>query len=801
LPQPLVEIRVGTPSYPILDAYRRDRSRVAIIRGPLGSGKTYGSVQRILQTAIEQAPNAQGVRPTRWLAIRNTYGDLEQTTAKDFLALFGPLGEMRWSDPPTFRMKVALDDGTFAQMEAIFLALDREDAIRKLRGFQVTGGWLNETKELVKPVLDMLDLRHGRYPSMADGGVQPTWHGIIGDTNSWDEDHYLWRLAHEVPSGWRFFHQPGGVLKDPTTGRWVANPDAENLRNLPEGYYVRGMEGKAEDWVAVNLGNEYGFTIDGKPVHPAYIDSVHCPRDPIAFDPRLPIVLGVDYGRTPAAAICQHIPQWGRTVVVDEFVTEDMSAADFGPALRRYLEQRYPVPLSGWGDPAGDSQGQATNDTPRQVLAASGVPVQAAPTNAPILRRAAVSRPLQRLCADGKPALLVSSKAKMIRKGLAGGFCYRRLKVSGSERYTDIPDKNMYSHVCFAAGTLISTPTGRVPIENLKENDLVSTPIGPRRLTLAAPRAAEVIEALGMVVTPDHPFATDGGWVRADASEYAILLREDDPWWKQLRFLQSVRHGPFARSTNWMASGTTGNRPGTTRQPMAPTCIAPYGNGITGGFHPITTSITSTGIEGTIGYRTSIAYTAPTTSLGIARPRFESVRAERSESRSVKQRSGAGRIPIRPGLSDWPAVPECFGVGEKSAIVASSVSAVAPYSLSTPSMKAGRDTVQRTASAPRVASEEMMTRIARASGAGIASAATASRKSGRVPGHAAESLRVETVYTLSVDEAACYYANGYLVSNCEALEYAMLGLGEGQSALRPVDYDDREPFQDQADMW
>lgn len=440
-------LRVGTPSYPVLDAFRRDRSRVSVIRGPLGSGKTYGSVQRILSHMIEQEPNAQGIRPTRWLGIRNTYGDLQQTTIKDFMALFGELGELRQTDPPTFRMGVRLPDDTIVQAEMIFLALDREDAVRRLRGYQITGGWVNETKELVKAILDMLDLRHGRYPSMADGGVKPTWHGIIGDTNSWDEDHYLWSLANEsVPDGWRFFHQPGGVFRDPNTNQWVPNPDAENLRNLPDGYYTRGLAGKSEDWIAVNLANEYGFTIDGKPVHPEYVDSLHCTREPIPFDPKLPIVLGVDYGRTPAAAIAQHIPQWGRTVVVDEFVTHDMSQAVFGPELKRYLAQHYPQSVKGWGDPAGDSKGQATNDTPRQVLNAAGVPVQPASTNEPVLRRAAVANPLRRVCADGKPALLISPKAKMIRKGLAGGFCFRRLKVAGSERYTDEPDKNQYSH-------------------------------------------------------------------------------------------------------------------------------------------------------------------------------------------------------------------------------------------------------------------------------------------------------------------------------------------------------------------
>jgi len=36
-------------------------------------------------------------------------------------------------------------------------------------------------------------------------------------------------------------------------------------------------------------------------------------------------------------------------------------------------------------------------------------------------------------------------RASMIRKGLQGGFCYRRIQKSG-ERYTDEPDKNEYSH-------------------------------------------------------------------------------------------------------------------------------------------------------------------------------------------------------------------------------------------------------------------------------------------------------------------------------------------------------------------
>lgn len=439
-----VQFRLGTPGNPILEAFRTDRSRVALIMGPLGSGKTYAAIQRILKTMVEQEPNPVGIRPSRFYAIRNTYPDLTSTTIRDFREIFtDDLGTMKMGslEPPTFKVNIALEDGTKVASEVIFLALDREDSVKKLRGSQATGFWLNETKELVKPIIDMADLRHGRYPSKAAGLVKPTWHGIIGDTNAPDEDHWYYHLAEEDrPNGWKFFRQPGGVLRTGTKddrGRevWEINEDAENLGNLPDGYYERGMAGKSDDWIAVNLANEYGFVSDGKPVHPEFIDSLHVTQNPIEYNPDYPLILGVDFGRTPAAAIVQYIKQWGRFVVIDEFVTDDMSQAIFGPELKRYVNTSYPgAKVRGWSDPAGEGRGQATEDTPRQVLYAAGVPVEPAPSNATILRRAAVANPLRRICADGRPALLVSPKAKMIRKGLAGGFQFRRLKVAGDER-------------------------------------------------------------------------------------------------------------------------------------------------------------------------------------------------------------------------------------------------------------------------------------------------------------------------------------------------------------------------------
>lgn len=338
---------------------------------------------------------------------------------------------------------VGLEDGTSVRCEVIFIAFDRPEHVKKARGIQTTWVWLNETKEHSKAVVDMLDLRAGRYPS-AKEGVRATHYGLVGDSNAPDEDHWYFKLAEEdKPEGWKFHRQPGGVFKDGED--WKVNPDAENVSNLPTAYYHRGMQGKTDDWIKVNLANEYGFVSSGKPVHPMYVDSVHCQH--LDFEPSkdIPIVLGFDFGRTPACAFLQRTSM-GRWVCFDEFCLSDSGAIDFAPQLKRYIDGNYPDhKFRGWGDPSGDSKNQANADTPFKIIRAAGIPCTPTTTNDPAMRRAALEITMKENCMDGKPRFTVLPKAKMIRKGLQGGFCYRRIQVSG-DRYTDEPDKNEYSH-------------------------------------------------------------------------------------------------------------------------------------------------------------------------------------------------------------------------------------------------------------------------------------------------------------------------------------------------------------------
>jgi len=443
------------------------------IIGPLGSSKTTTTILKIIDMMSQQKPDKDGIRKSRVAAIRNTYSMLHTTTIKDWLEITEDFGT-KWvgggATPPTHTLNFMLEDGTEVQSEMLFLAFDRPDDVKKIRGLQLTFFWANEIKELDKAVIDMMTLRVGRYPPLSSG-IPPSPIKMISDCNAPDDDHWLYKLAEEErPPEWGVFKQPGGVIKNTKTEKWEINPLAENLKNLPADYYSLGVVGKDEDWIKVNLANEYGFVIDGKPVHPKYVDNVHCLDLEFKPDPSKNIVLGFDFGRTPACSMMQE-NSFGSWIVFDEFVCDgNMSAASFAPALSKYLKSQYATfTFSGWGDPSGGKGGQANDDTPIKILVANGIPCEATEeSNNVDNRRTALEKPLTEMAMDGKPRLIILPQCKMIRKGLAGGFCFKRVQVSGTARYADKPDKTIYSHVVEALEySLLGSGEGNATLDGL----------------------------------------------------------------------------------------------------------------------------------------------------------------------------------------------------------------------------------------------------------------------------------------------------------------------------------------------
>lgn len=374
-----------------------------------------------------------------------TYPDLTSTTIRDWKRIVpSSCGNLTMGHPPEHKLDFDLPDGTRVEAEVLFVALDHDDHVRKLRGLQLTFAWYNEMKEIQKAIFDMVDGRIDRYPAPGASA----WVGTIGDTNAWDQDHWLADIDSRTQLGefknYEFFVQPPGVIK--IEGEWRVNPLAENLEVLKSDYYANQIEGKSQDWIKVNLANEIGTSFDGKAVHPDYSDSTH--GTTLLLDPPVggTVRVGCDWGLTPAAAYMWQDAH-GVWNVFDECVATEMGAEKFADQLKISCA-KYPQ-VTNWifrGDPSGDDRKDTDERSVIQVMAANGIMVIAASTNDPVIRRGALERPLRRMI-SGRPAIRFSPRCKILRKGLAGGFCYRRVRIAGYERFRNEPDKNEYSHI------------------------------------------------------------------------------------------------------------------------------------------------------------------------------------------------------------------------------------------------------------------------------------------------------------------------------------------------------------------
>jgi hypothetical protein len=123
-----------------------------------------------------------------------------------------------------------------------------------------------------------------------------------------------------------------------------------------------------------------------------------------------------------------------------------------------------------FGDPAGVQRAQTDERTPFDILKAAGIPARPAPTNDFTIRRESVAVACGRII-DGIPGLQISPRCVNLRKGMAGAYQYKRLQVSGDERYHDVPDKGKFSHVCEAAQYLmIGAGEGRQLVRRPNDN-------------------------------------------------------------------------------------------------------------------------------------------------------------------------------------------------------------------------------------------------------------------------------------------------------------------------------------------
>jgi len=430
---------------PTVSDYYLDDSFVTLIIGPVGSGKTLGSILKLDRLMHEQEPDNDGIRRTRIAVIRNTSVELRDTTIKSFEGYYGDLLKFNWGN------LTALYEHNDVRCEFLFRALDKPGDMRKLLSLEITYAYINEARELPREALENVTSRLGRYPPPVEG-PGATKQQCIMDTNAFDNETWIYKLfIEELPENWEVHIQPPALLEDGSV-----NPKAENLENLPYEYYRGQTAGKSQDYIDVMYKVKFIPLQTGKPVYPEYNDQLHCIRHKDLQPPTtsMPLICGGDNGRWSGFLIGQQ-DALGRVVVFDEIVSDDVNLTVFSEVIASHMKKHYPdYEFESWLDPwAANQRGQVTDDTMFKVYNNADLHPRTSHTGSPMTMVEAVKTKLGQILV-GQPAIIISDKCISLRKALNGGYQYKRVNVSG-EKFADKPDKGKFSHVANAFEFLI----------------------------------------------------------------------------------------------------------------------------------------------------------------------------------------------------------------------------------------------------------------------------------------------------------------------------------------------------------
>jgi hypothetical protein len=372
--------------------------------------------------------------------IRNTRQMLWDTTIPDFLKWY-PDQEAGILEKTNSKFILKFDD---VECEILFRGLDDANDVRRLLSLQLTFGVMDEFREINPDIYNALTGRLGRYPDKTMNGVGACddngkqVHKVWGATNPPDADTFWETMLADPADNMHVTIQPSGLSQE-----------ADWVQYLPDGYYENLCEGKSEDWIDVYVHGKFGKSLSGQPVFRAFDRDTHVAKQTLNHIKLQthPLIIGMDFGLTPACSINQ-IDAQGRFLTFADLVSEGMGTLRFcREKLKPLLANRFPgMNVLIVGDPAGQQRAQTDERSVFDILRAEGFRVISAKSNSVVARVNAVDKLLTRTV-DGKPGHLIDPCCTHLIAALRGGYRY---KIRQNGEADDKPEKNSHSHIADA---------------------------------------------------------------------------------------------------------------------------------------------------------------------------------------------------------------------------------------------------------------------------------------------------------------------------------------------------------------
>lgn len=408
--------------------FHRSPAQIRAIVGPVGSGKTTAAAWEIFYYLPRFLRKIHGIKSTRWVLVRNTFKEIEDTTFVSVLQWFGGIGNYN-GRRAVFNLE--WPDGN--EVELLLRGCDILKHVRQFLSLELTGYWIDESVQVKQEVKRMLKNRIGRWkPS------HPVRFGI--------ETTNPPPVTHPLYSDFRWNRPPPGP---PPKGAPIPNHagfwqhPGENERYLRTGYYadLRNDYRDDPDWVAMYIDGKPGIVRKGKLVYNNFQTDVHVAKDKIKPIDRGTIYRGWDNtGNHPACVLLQ-VPSPFMAQILPSYWEERMGITDFSKYVMTQCAALYPgCTFVDWGDPAGEANfshpvGGLTSNA--KIMRELGIQVQ--PSEQAFRARVeAVDQMLAR-----RNGVLIDPDNALLIDGFMGGYHFPEIGTTGY--HSDAPEKNKYA--------------------------------------------------------------------------------------------------------------------------------------------------------------------------------------------------------------------------------------------------------------------------------------------------------------------------------------------------------------------
>lgn len=583
--------------------------RVRLVRGPIGSTKSTAMVMELFRRSCLQAPDADGIRRTKFAVVRNTLSQIEKTC---LVTIQKTLRALILYKVSKHEVHLKFND---VESTWIFLPLDTPENVQRLLSLELTGAWVSEFREITPQLVKDVYSRCGRFPAELGQGVAPSWYGVIAETNSFSEDS-PWFEELEVPETLRML-VPGKTSLPRANWFYLVQPGAYDegadwLRYLVPSYYDDLLESNGEAWAAQYIHNKISPSLSSQAVFAKSFSREDHIVEGLQFIQALPLVIGLDTGRQPAAVFGQVDPH-GRLNILASLHAENCGIEKFiYEHVQPLLARKFPrASVFAVVDPAGRQRSQIGEQSVIEAINECGISAIPASTNHIAPRLRAVEKYLNRR--NGLAIDPVHNTQLVV--ALQYGYRFPRDKELALK---ELPEKSHpASDYCLHVSELVVTARGLIPIGEVQVGDFVQSPRGLDEVVATSLREASVVRVeleggVEFLCTPDHLVAGNFGgssrFIRADALQYGDELFFGGGGWGS----RKVGRTPASAQSSGCASSVGGSlrpRNGVLTRVRAAIvrggarvlgCVSTLGLSMTGNGSRLTPVLVTTGTRVTI---------------------------------------------------------------------------------------------------------------------------------------------------------------------------------------------------------